>query len=225
MLNIFQLDNYIDTMQSDIFAVESTRGSNLLNNVRTISNYYNPQLANSSQTAVQAADDTLDTQQTYTAYTYAIQAARENSGYLEFSALDCESQERQLARYEIEWHRKFSLSMACLLLFFIGVPLGAIIRKGGLGIPLTVSILVFVLYWVTSTIGERMARTGTIPPYIGMWISSVLLLPMGIFLIVMASREASLSDMSALKKFFNKLSSINPLHKLSVHHEDSTSMQ
>ena len=115
--------------------------------------------------------------------------------------------------------------MACLLLFFIGVPLGAIIRKGGLGIPLTVSILVFVLYWVTSTIGERMARTGTIPPYIGMWISSVLLLPMGIFLIVMASREASLSDMSALKKFFNKLSSINPLHKLSVHHEDSTNMQ
>ncbi len=225
MLNIFQLDNYIDTMQSDIFAVESTRGSNLLNNVRTISNYYNPQLTNSSQTAVQAADDTLDTQQTYTAYTYAIQAARENSGYLEFSALDCESQERQLARYEIEWHRKFSLSMACLLLFFIGVPLGAIIRKGGLGIPLTVSILVFVLYWVTSTIGERMARTGTIPPYIGMWISSVLLLPMGIFLIVMASREASLSDMSALKKFFNKLSSINPLHKLSVHHEDSTNMQ
>ena len=125
--------------------MESTRGSNLLNNVRTISNYYNPQLANSSQTAVQAADDTLDTQQTYTAYTYAIQAARENSGYLEFSALDCESQERQLARYEIEWHRKFSLSMACLLLFFIGVPLGAIIRKGGLGIPLTVSILVFVV--------------------------------------------------------------------------------
>ena len=103
--------------------------------------------------------------------------------------------------------------------------MGAIIRKGGLGIPLTVSILVFVVYWVTSTMGERMSRIGTIPPYFGMWISTLLLLPLGIFLVYKASTEAGLSDLSALKVFFNKLSAKNPLRKLkNNYYEDTTDM-
>jgi lipopolysaccharide export system permease protein len=97
--------------------------------------------------------------------------------------MDYGSQQKLLWRYEIEWHRKYALAFACLLLFFIGAPLGAIIRKGGIGIPLIASILIFVFYWVVSTIGERMSRLGVITPSVGMWIASAILLPLGVFLI------------------------------------------
>ena len=221
MLNVLQLDRYIDTMRSELFALKSRRGNDLILNMRTLSNLY-------TDTAKHQYADTLSRQIQFTLaqkekiYNYAVQSSRENTGLMEFNMIDYDSQQKQLWRYEIEWHRKFSLSIACLLLFFIGVPLGAIIRKGGLGIPLTVSILVFVVYWVTSTMGERMSRIGTIPHYFGMWISTLLLLPLGIFLVYKASTEAGLSDLSALKVFFNKLSAKNPLRKLKNNYYDDT---
>ncbi|MBR4491767.1 MAG: LptF/LptG family permease, partial [Bacteroidales bacterium] len=107
-----------------------------------------------------------------------------------FYNMDQTNQNEQLWRYEIEWHRKFTLCAACLILFFIGAPLGSIIRKGGIGIPLTISILIFVFYWVVSTIGERMARIGSLTSAQGMWISSLILLPIGLFLIFKSTRES-----------------------------------
>lgn len=212
MLNVVQLDRFIDTMRQDMYFAAKDRGKNTLNTLHTISSYYTDSLANNYAIAKQ--DSTLLALKTQSRiYHHAVQLARENTGMLEYDAIAYESQQEQLRRYEIEWHRKFSLSAACLLLFFVGVPLGAILRKGGLGIPLTVSIIIFVIYWVTSTMGERMARIGTISPYVGMWLSSAILLPLGVFLIYMASTEAAISDLSPIKLFFNKLTSINPFRK------------
>ncbi|MBO4581520.1 MAG: LptF/LptG family permease [Bacteroidales bacterium] len=224
MLNVLQLDRYIDTMRRDLYTLKSRRGSDLLLNLRSLSNLYTDTLQRHyADTLSEHIDFTIS--QKSKIYEYAVQSSRENMGLMEFNMLDYDSQQKQMWRYEIEWHRKFSLSIACLLLFFIGVPLGAIIRKGGLGIPLTVSILVFVVYWVTSTMGERMSRIGTIPPYFGMWISTLLLLPLGIFLVYKASTEAGLSDLSALKVFLDKLSAKNPLRKLKqTYYEDTTNM-
>jgi lipopolysaccharide export system permease protein len=93
-------------------------------------------------------------------------------------------------RHAIEWHRKIFLATSCILLFFIGAPLGAIIRKGGLGLPTVVAILLFVTYYVITIVGERMVRSGALEPAIGMWMGTVVMLPAAIGLTWWASREA-----------------------------------
>ncbi|HHE65157.1 MAG TPA: LptF/LptG family permease, partial [Bacteroidetes bacterium] len=97
---------------------------------------------------------------------------------------------KTIKRYEIEWQRKFTLSFACFIFFFIGAPLGAIIRKGGLGTPVVVSVLFFVVYYVISLMGEKFAREMIFTPFEGMWASSFILLPLGIFLTYKATTDS-----------------------------------
>jgi len=103
---------------------------------------------------------------------------------------ELDNSDKEIRKYEIEWHRKFSLSIACLTLFFIGAPLGAIIRKGGIGYPTVVAIFMFLIYYVISIIGERAAREGAIGVFTGMWISTIVLLPIGLYLTYRANRDS-----------------------------------
>jgi lipopolysaccharide export system permease protein len=103
-----------------------------------------------------------------------------------------ENLNHQLWRYDLEWHRKFTLSLACIVLFFIGAPLGAIIRKGGLGTPIIIAVLFFVLYYVISIIGEKAAKGGSISPLVGMWLSTGVVMPISIFLTYKATRDSAI---------------------------------
>ncbi|HEX6334427.1 MAG TPA: LptF/LptG family permease [Flavisolibacter sp.] len=103
-----------------------------------------------------------------------------------------EDQERNMRQHQIEWHRKISLSVACLVLFLIGAPLGSIIRKGGLGTPLIFSIIFFMLFYFSSTTGEKFSKEGTLPPHIGMWLSTIFLIPLGLFLTYKAMHDSQL---------------------------------
>jgi len=132
----------------------------------------------------------------------AIYGSRNALAYAEDSRFDVENKEHNIAKHKIEWHRKFTLSFACLILFFIGAPLGAIIRKGGLGLPLVFSIIFFVVYHVISISSEKFAREGVIAPYQGMWISSLVLLPIGIFLTYKATTDSVLFDREVYLKIF-----------------------
>lgn len=107
---------------------------------------------------------------------------------------DCK---RFFVRHSIELHRKFTLSFACLIFFFIGAPLGAIIRKGGLGMPVVVSVLLFIVYYIVDTFGVKMAREGIWPAWEGMWLSSMILLPIGIFLTYKAATDSKLFNNEA----------------------------
>lgn len=107
-------------------------------------------------------------------------------------------------RHYIEWHRKFTLSIACLLLFLIGAPFGSIVRKGGLGLPLVASVGFFVLYYVVGMIAEKAVRESAIGPE-GMWISSLVMLPIGIVLTLQATTDSSFFDGSSWRKFFRRL--------------------
>ena len=108
-------------------------------------------------------------------------------------------------RFDIEYQKKFTLSAACIALFLIGAPLGAIIRKGGLGMPVVVSVIFFLVYYIISTIGEKSAKDGDISPFMGMWISIIVLTPIGIFLSYKAANDSVLFDMEVYTRFFNKL--------------------
>jgi lipopolysaccharide export system permease protein len=123
---------------------------------------------------------------------------------------ELKSTSRVLSKHEIEWQRKFSLSFACLILFFIGAPLGAIIRKGGLGTPVIVSIIFFITYYIISITGEKFAREGVIPAWKGMWLSTIILLPVGIILTYKATTDSVIFDketyLKNFRKFFGKKS-------------------
>ncbi|OKS88208.1 hypothetical protein RG47T_3672 [Mucilaginibacter polytrichastri] len=105
----------------------------------------------------------------------------------------------------IEYQKKFTLSAACLALFLIGAPLGAIIRKGGLGLPVVVAVVFFLIYYIISTIGEKSVKEGSLSPVIGMWIAIGILTPIGFFLSYKAATDSVLFDMDSYKKFFNRL--------------------
>lgn len=109
--------------------------------------------------------------------------------------------ERNLRRHQIEWHRKISLSLACLVLFLIGAPLGSIIRKGGLGTPMIFAIAFFMLFYFSSTAGEKMARENTLSPFSGMWLATFILGIIGVFLIYKAMRDSHLFN----KEFYQKI--------------------
>ena len=115
-----------------------------------------------------------------------------------------ESDREYINRHYIEWHRKFTLSIACLLLFLIGAPFGSIVRKGGLGLPLVASVGFFVLYYVVGMIAEKAVRESAMTP-LGMWVSSFVMLPIGIVLTLQATTDSSFFDGSSWRKFFSRL--------------------
>jgi lipopolysaccharide export system permease protein len=108
--------------------------------------------------------------------------------------------ERNLRKHKIEWHRKIALSLACLVLFLIGAPLGSIIRKGGLGTPLIFAIIFFMVYYFSSTTGEKFAKENTLTPFTGMWLASFVLVPVGLFLTYKAMRDSQLFNKEVYSK-------------------------
>ena len=119
-------------------------------------------------------------------------AAQQESDMYAASLMD---DQEYINRHHIEWQRKYTLSLACLLLFLIGAPFGSIVRKGGLGLPLVASVGFFVLYYVIGMIAEKAVREGALPP-IGMWLSSLVFLPIGLFLTLKATTDSALFDIS-----------------------------
>jgi lipopolysaccharide export system permease protein len=114
--------------------------------------------------------------------------------------LTLKDKERNLRKHKIEWHRKITLSLACLVLFLIGAPLGSIIRKGGLGTPLIFAIIFFMIFYFSSTTGEKMAKENTLTPFAGMWMATFILLPMGLFLTYKAMRDSRLFNMDSYNR-------------------------
>jgi len=102
-------------------------------------------------------------------------------------------------RYNIEWHRKFTLAISCLLLFAVGAPLGAIVRKGGLGAPVVMSIIFFLIYHIISTVAEKSAKDGSITPFWGMWMAIIVLTPLAIFLTYKSTTDSTLFDAGQYK--------------------------
>jgi lipopolysaccharide export system permease protein len=116
------------------------------------------------------------------------------------SVLNYVAYETPVIRTMVEYHRKFTLSVACLLLFSIGAPLGAIIRKGGLGLPVVMSVIFFLIYYTISTIAEKSAKEGSISPGMGMWIAIIILAPLGIFLTYKATMDSALFNVEYYKQ-------------------------
>ena len=137
-------------------------------------------------------------------FTVAQEKARNYRDQVEYNAILLEDADRYIRKHEIELYRKFTLAFACLIFFFIGAPLGAIIRKGGLGAPVVISVILFIIYYIIDNTGYKMAREAIWPCWIGMWLSSFVLLPTGIFLTYKAATDSPLFNPEAWEKVFKK---------------------
>ncbi len=113
----------------------------------------------------------------------------------------------EVIRHKIEKHKKFSLSLVCLIMFSIGAPLGAIIKKGGLGVPVIISVLFFIIFYVINITSDKMARQGLIDPILGAWAASIILLPFGLFFLRQARVDAKLFDLDYYNVAFAKIKS------------------
>lgn len=138
-------------------------------------------------------------------YVIAQEKARNYRDQIDYNAILLEDSERYVRKHEIELYRKFTLAFACLIFFFIGAPLGAIIRKGGLGAPVVISVILFIIYYIIDNTGYKMAREALWPCWAGMWLSSFVLLPTGIFLTYKAATDSPLFNPEAWTIAFKRL--------------------
>lgn len=112
---------------------------------------------------------------------------------------------RSLRIHKLERHKKFALSLACVIFFFIGAPLGAIIRKGGIGVPVVVSVVIFIFYYMVNVTGEKLAKNGTWDVAFGLWLSTMVLTPIGVWLTWKANQDSTVFNVEAYREFFRRL--------------------
>ncbi|MFA6128990.1 MAG: LptF/LptG family permease [Bacteroidales bacterium] len=141
---------------------------------------------------VQSLYDSLPPSERTKIIDQAMRQATEAQRMIKTAAEVYSNDQSWMFRYQIEWHRKLTLSIACLIFFLIGAPLGSIIRKGGLGTPVVVSTLFFIFYHIISLAGEKYARAGMMPVWLGMWGSTIILLAIGIYLTVKSTRDSAI---------------------------------
>ncbi len=174
MMNTSQLD-------SNVVRLKMQRSESIQKQIENIALRIDKNTVDSAGLDIQALCDSLEYHQQRRVYNEALSRAERCLSDVKIHDQVITSQSEYINRHYIEWHRKFTLSVACIVLFFVGAPFGSIVRKGGLGVPLVASVLFFVLYYVIGMIAEKAVREGAIGT-VGMWISTFVMLPIGIYL-------------------------------------------
>ncbi len=214
MMNLSQLENVTDSLINEILAnqVELKTVINTTSYYKNKTFLYKPEKSDTIIQEKKLLSFNLDTailaqnrEEQIRTLTQAIGSVRNTTNFLNNSYITQDNKVRRLRKYQIETHRKYTLSLACMLFFFIGAPLGAIIRKGGLGMPVVISVLFFIIYYIISLTGEKFSRESVLSPFTGMWISTFIIVPLGAFLTYKASKDSIIMNTETYLNFFKKL--------------------
>lgn len=208
MLNVVQLAHYVDTTKlKEQRKLEYTK------------DYIKPYFSFLNDTSFLVTQNNIDTSQVDSHYISALAPgntirpmiqralshARSIKGSLKSTTNEIEYQTKRRISAKIEMHRKFTLSLACLILFFIGAPLGAIIRKGGFGLPVVYAIVLFIVFYIVMIGSEKAAKQQVFAPEVGMWIPIMVITPIALILTLRANRDAKMVQLSLwFQQFFNK---------------------
>lgn len=122
--------------------------------------------------------------------------------------------DKNILSHRADWHKKFTLSLSCLIFFFIGASLGAIIRKGGLGMPVVISVVFFVIYYIIDTGATRTAKSGEMNLMLGVWMSTLVLTPLGVFFTYKSNKDSSVFNIELYAQFFRWLLGLRPARHL-----------
>ena len=156
----------------------------------------------------------MQDEQRLKAWRTALNRAETMQSEYQFRALETNDKNLNLRKHRIEWYKKYTLSLACLLFFFIGAPLGAIIRKGGLGVPVVVSVIIFIFYYIVNQAGENNAKVHAWTVESGTWLSTFVLLSTGIFLTHKANSDSVVFNIEGYRNFFMRLFGLRASRKL-----------
>jgi lipopolysaccharide export system permease protein len=149
--------------------------------------------------------DSLNTDEYAQAMQNAFNITRTSSGYVDGSESNIKSESSSLINFLIEWHKKIVVCFACIILFFIGAPLGAIIKKGGLGMPVVISVFFFLAYYILTELFMNLALEGALPPWQALWMPLLIFLPISIFLTSKAAKDSVIFDATIYYTWINKL--------------------
>jgi len=218
MMSLRQLNYSIDSLKKDLITQENYLFKQINNDYiykyrRNLKNYDN----NNCKIKIDSIFNSLPDYERINIYEQAISQARSTSYNIENNIENIGYLRRYLRRHEIEWHRKFTLSLACIVFLFIGAPLGAIIRKGGLGMPAVISLIFFILYYVISLLFEKMVRESVVPSFYGMWFSTFVVTGAGIFVTIKATSDSSLFNIDVYINFIGKLLGIKKISMIEKH--------
>lgn len=215
MFNFMQLQGAIDTMEAEMTQIRYDFQKTLANQIVILNDGFQPDSVADSTGKMVIPDiepidsiiriDEMSESQHSAALNFAQVEIRSTKDMIYGQLKLRESQANHVLQHKATWHKKFTLSVAVLVLFFVGAPLGAIIKKGGLGTPLVFATLFFLLYYVLTIMGENMVDSGFMTPWKGMWISTFILAPLGAFLTYKAANDSALFDRDVYKKYFSKL--------------------
>lgn len=210
MMNLKELNRDIDTMQSQERQMKKTMVDYNVPYIN-MERFKLDTIRNDAKIIpvnfARAADlvNSLDKNKRIPVMEMAMNRARNIKNYADITMRQLDFKDTEVTGRLVEVYRKFTLSIACLVLFFIGAPLGSIIRKGGLGWPLFYCVLFFIIYHVTSMIGEKLAENNVMTPFGGMWLSTLVLLPIGIFLTLKATNDSKIYNADYYLRFFSFL--------------------
>ena len=214
--NLAQLTQSVDSLNQRIDSINYGYGRKLVNNVyyTNVGEHVRNDSAFFAAVAAQPSKMPIDIDSIYASLTpqqmvnLTDRATNRAKSVIQTFAIQKEMQayeQKNVNYHAIEMHRKFTLSVACLLFFFIGAPLGAIIRKGGLGVPIITGVLFFIFYYIIDNTGYKAAKAGAMEPWFGIWLSSLILAPIGIWLTWRAINESPLFDWDTYKIRFTHL--------------------
>jgi len=223
-MNISQLTHRGDSLFSDYkirlwrFVTSMSYSSDITRQVSWLSMPFdslrvNPQIKPDTLVDVDQVVASLSTFEKQELYQRAIENVRTNTQTISQQLDEMYTRKKIVNAYAMEWHRKFTLSFACLIFFFIGAPLGAIIRKGGLGMPVVVSILMFIAYYILMITGEKFAREDAWAMIQGMWFSSFVFLPLGFWLTYKAATDSGVMNLESYQQLFKKLTGFSFLKR------------
>lgn len=203
MLSMGQLQTSIDSLEIQRTKRQKDLVAYLENNIT-----YNDSLASTVSTNEFKEFNDLTVLEKRRVVNVAINITRNGKNYMNRTQSEMDNRNEYIDKHRIEWHRKLTLSFACIILFFIGAPLGAIIKKGGLGLPVIFSVIFFLVFHITSISGEKMVESAVMEPFTGMWLSSMILLPVAIFLTYKAANDAALFDRDTYIRIMNRISGV-----------------
>ena len=212
--NLAELKYYTDSIKTSLAKMEDVYFSEFNTTKLYTQRNFNPPTVQKSDTTKNKPSlvfntrfllDSLSLNDKKEVISKAIENVKFGTNYLSQKQEYLHNEIRVLRQYQVELNKKLTLSFACLVFFLIGAPLGAIIRKGGLGTPAVISILFFVVYYVITISAEKMVKEDVISTFAGMWASSYILLPIGIFLTYKATTDSSILNIETYLNFFKRI--------------------
>lgn len=211
--NIVELEHAIDSINYKVDSLKTGLGKHVIDMQHNKMTSLDPKASDlnanilSKDCNAQTLYTSLSKENKIKAIKRAVDKMSNIQNEIDFKKIEIEDRAFSMRRHGIEWHRKFTLSFACLIFFFIGAPLGAIIRKGGLGTPVVISVLLFIVYYIIDNTGYKFGRDGVWNAFQGMWLSSAVLLPFGIFLTYKAATDSAILNADAYIIFWKKMTS------------------